>query len=623
MLTLRPYQAAAVDALLAHPPGGPRGALLVASVGAGKTEMGLSAAVQVLDQGGRVVWGAHRRELLDQPYQRLMRHWPKHAFRAGTVQGGRDAVDARMVFASIATITRPKRLADVLKHGQPDLLVVDEVHHATSTSYQPILDAFRGVRRIGLTATVDREDGSSLADQWDVVYSYDIADAVRDGWLVEPYAHRYHMPANVERSVNTGRLDKEDTGQEAADLLRHVVGHTVRALGQPVRAERLPWRDDRQIFDLRQRSGIVFCSTIAQARATAEALCADGWVARSISGDPTHTDLEQRALLLREYSAGRVQVLCNADLLTEGFDAPRTGFVVYARATRSRPLFVQALGRAMRLFDAAWPGSPHEMNRTDPRYRGRLDCVAVDLVGCTEEHSIIAAPVLVGEACAHAWVPTPFGGATCPTCEGKRACWESLQRGRDGTHTFTPGAQPVCRWCQRAQCPDSETGRHVWRRAEDHRFVCDACPAEYTDPLASLIKGRNLDKTEDVRFVEGDALGSGEVALVCVRPASSSGGEVWAVDLDAHGLILLSGVREGLGWWSVRWDRPAVGTLEVGPGGYSTRHAWAVAADVIRQTARRKLDAAKGREVWGGLDEAGRADLVERALRAMGVADAA
>lgn len=627
MLTLRPYQADAVEALLAHPASEPRGALFVGGVGVGKTEIALTAAARVLDRGGRVVWVVHRTSLLEQPYQRLLRYWPKHAFRAGFVQAARDAVDARCIFASIHTITRAKRLASLLRHGHPDLVVVDEVHHGTSASYAPVLEAFRSPRTqfIGLTATPDREDGASLADQWQIVASLDMVAAIDAGWNTIPYVSRYRMPSEIEQSVNEGRIDKEDLAQTNRDLMDHVVRHTVEAMCAPtITGSRLPWRDDLQTFDPRSLQWMVFTATVAQAKATAAALNARGWVARSISGDPNHTNPDQQRLLLTEYNARRVQVLCNANLLTEGVDAPVTGGVLYARRTASRPLFVQILGRGLRLDDPAWPrATAHEMNRIDPRYRGRLHCLAVDLVGCSDEHSIVSAPVLVGDACPHAGLrPTSSGGAMCPACEKKWACWASLQRGRDGQHAFVPDPQdeyrPKCRWCERPQCADSETGRHVWDPAPEHKFKCAHCPAEYTDPLAALLKGRAAVAAADRRFVDGDALSPGEVALVRV----STDPEAWAVGLDAQGFLLIVGSREGRGWWDVRWIRPGE-EIAVGPGGYDTRHAWGVAQDVIRQTARRARDARKGGEVWGGLDEAGRDRLIERAEQVLGVSHAA
>lgn len=604
----RPYQLAAIEAM-ARPCA--KGRLVVMGVGTGKTLTTLARVVQVLDAGGRVVWLAHRQELLTQPLNDLRKNWFKHAMRAGIVQADRDAVDAQCVFASIATLARPARLQALLAHGPIALVVVDEAHHEPSAQYRRVLEGLVGpdTELVGLTATPDREDGKPLEGRWDIVYSYDLLDGIRDGWLVEPYVSRYYMPELEAEIGPDGRLDFDTDVEEAVLLRNHVVHHTVAALTTPVRAERLPWRDDARDFDPRARRWLVFTATVHQATLTAQALCKAGIRARSISGDPRHTKPSDRELILRAYRQGEIQVLCNADLLTEGTDLPMTDGVLVARACRSRPLFVQILGRGARLHDKAWDHKHWGLaNRFDRRYTGKGDCLVIDLTGCTDEHSIVAAPVLIGEACDHRWEPAPEGGARCPDCKQTRPCWASLEAGRDGMHLWPSprrGAadepsivheRPACRFCGREQCRMAPEGKHVWRNLPDHKRGCVYCPAEYTDPLACMIRKRpGATETEDMRFVDGDEVGSGDVALVRldVHP------ETWAVDLDVHGLLLLTGAREGIGSWSIRWHRPAADPRPLGQG-LDTRRAWATARDMIRQTAKRRQDAYLQREVFGG-----------------------
>jgi ATP-dependent helicase IRC3 len=118
----------------------------------------------------------------------------------------------------------------------------------------------------------------------------------------------------------------------------------------------------------------VFTATVEQARQTAEAVQAAGISARWVSGE---TPGDDRRRLLRAFETGAVQVLCNAQVLTEGTDIPAIDCVVMARPTRSRGLYVQSIGRGLR-------PSP-----------GKEDCLIIDLVGASEEHKMIVAPVLL------------------------------------------------------------------------------------------------------------------------------------------------------------------------------------------------------------------------------------
>ena len=182
----------------------------------------------------------------------------------------------------------------------------------------------------------------------------------------------------------------------------------------------------------RGRSCLVFTATIDQARRTAEALREAGWKARHVSGK---TPKSERRRLLAAFQRGLIDVLCNAAVLTEGTDLPRASCVVFARPTRSWSLFVQCVGRGLRLFD------------------GKEDCFVLDLAGATEDHSLISAPVLIGGSrCPkspngnHDLHPAenPQEGAKCSHCGKKVPCGVNL-----GAHTYDKHHK--CSGCGRPQ----------------------------------------------------------------------------------------------------------------------------------------------------------------------------
>lgn len=578
-VTPRPYQldaaAAVVQTWEEHPD---RGALLVMATGLGKTFTGLLLAVrECLDKGGRLVWLAHREELVVQAYQSLVKGWTKHGLRAGIVQANRDACNARAVFASVMTLAQPKRMERLLRSGAPTLVVVDEAHHSPSDSHTKVIEQLTagGARLLGLTATPEREDGKDLGESWEIAYSMGIIDAIEGGWLTVPYAAE-HPIEDLDLSEVSGRRDYDDAELGAALLKAHIVEHTVAAMGEVLGAERLPWRDGVRQMTAKGRSCIVFTATVEQAKLTAVALTNAGWRAGWVCGEtPGH----ERRALLHKFATGQIDVLCNAAVLTEGTDLPRCSCVVLARPTRSWPLMVQMTGRGLRLHDPAWDRANGPMNALHEAYRGDREALILDLAGATRLHSLVSAPVLIGgTSCdksphgGHDFEKAKEGKAVCAHCGTKRACWEALQADKPGHHEYPPTGPAFCKHCGKAQCPDSEPDRrHIWIPQPEHKRLCMMCGTEGRDPLASLVRERReAESTDDTALMR----------LTGLEP------ETWAVDLDKHGIVLISGDREADRWQPVwvptggRKGRPLT------DGKVEGRLAWAVGKDVIRKAGK-------------------------------------
>jgi ATP-dependent helicase IRC3 len=367
-VNIRDYQDAAIKAARAAWSQGDRNAMIVLPTGTGKTIVGLSVVASAAAKGMRTLWLAHRQELLDQPLRSFRGLWGELGRDAGIVQADRDECRARTVFASMDTLRGETRLKRYLEGGPPTLVIVDEAHHSAAETWSRTLRALDEARvavagstpyKIGLTATPDRADGKSLAKIWKLVYSYPLPRAIREGNLVPPVFEKFLLPGlNLDEVGGGEDWDSEQLGEamEAAGA----VEHTVAAIRQ---------------FAIRRR-GIVFGATVKQARETAEALQKGGFQARWISGE---TPDDERSRLMKAFVSGAVQWLCNVDVLTEGTDLPPCDCVVMARPTRSRPRYMQALGRGLRLFP------------------GKEDCLVLDLVGATEEHRMIVAPILLDQ----------------------------------------------------------------------------------------------------------------------------------------------------------------------------------------------------------------------------------
>lgn len=344
MPTLRPYQQQALHALRMAREEAPleqRQAIEMAT-GLGKTITFAVEADHALDEGAdRVLILAHTEELVDQAETKVRLMAPDRA--VGVVKAGRNEVAADIVVGSVPTLARPDRRRDLKSVG---LVIVDEAHHAVATSYRDILihyGAFSGLRHdneygdpsgmgnfpkctpaTGYSATLERADGTPLGGVWqNIAFSRGISWAVRKGFLVEPVGYQVSVP-------ELGAV--ADASKEAVD----------NALVDSIAPARVveAWAEKAGGV-----STMLFAPLVRSARAFADAFNAAGVSAAVVWGDMPADD---RKATLAAYEAGSITVLCNAMLLTEGVDIPRCKCVIWARPTRSRPLFIQGVGRGLR-----------------------------------------------------------------------------------------------------------------------------------------------------------------------------------------------------------------------------------------------------------------------------------
>ena len=401
--TLRAYQTEAIDAVRDHFRAGNRSALVVMATGCGKTFTALTAVASTIENGKRVLWLAHRRELLLQTAQAWALGWPGLA-PAGILQAENDENAAALVCASVGTVGRrsdeaDSRLRQYLSHGLPSLIVVDEAHHSAAGQWRGILDvigkeatkAGHTVYRMGLTATPERTDSASLVELWGALpaYCYDYGRAIDEDYLVAPVYVVSQMTMDDEtraalaaaREAFAADEFRDDRAELAAWAKIAIEGglieHTVSAMGKNIIG----------------RKSIVFAATVAQAEATALALRAVGWSAFVISANTPRKD---RASLLARFAAGEIDAICNCTVLTEGTDLPRCDGIVAARPFSSRPLWVQAVGRGLRLHPE------------------KSDCIVLDLVGASEEHDEVYAAVLIDQIEGEDTDQRSSGGGSMP-----------------------------------------------------------------------------------------------------------------------------------------------------------------------------------------------------------------
>ena len=181
-MELRPYQAAARDAILSEWAQGRQRTLLVLPTGCGKTIVFSALIEECVRAGERVLVLAHRGELLSQAADKLKR---TTGLTAATEKAGESSLGSwyRVVVGSVQSLMRPGRLSR-FEADYFDTIVIDEAHHCLSESYQRVLEHFPGAKVLGVTATPERSDLRNLGQYFDsLAYEYTLPKAIREGYL--------------------------------------------------------------------------------------------------------------------------------------------------------------------------------------------------------------------------------------------------------------------------------------------------------------------------------------------------------------------------------------------------------------------------------------------------------
>ncbi len=346
-MELRPYQSAARDAILNQWADGINRTLLVLPTGCGKTIVFAKVIEERVRQGGNVLILAHREELLQQASDKLA---TATGLMTALEKAESTSVDSwfNVTVGSVQTLQSQKRL-ERFSPDHFDTIVVDEAHHAVSSSYRRVLDYFKDARVLGVTATADRGDKRNLGEVFETIaYEYTLVKAIREGYLSPIKA--LTLPLSIDLSgvkVQSGDFQVVALGSALDPYLDQIAG---------LMAEHC-----------RNRKTVVFLPLVATSQKMRDLLIAHGMTAAEVNGES-----KDRAEVLADFHAGRYQVLCNSMLLTEGWDEPAVDCIVCLRPTKVRALYAQIVGRGTRLapgkkelllLDFLWQTEKHDLCR--------------------------------------------------------------------------------------------------------------------------------------------------------------------------------------------------------------------------------------------------------------------
>jgi superfamily II DNA or RNA helicase len=327
-MTLRPYQVEAVEAVLREWQTNLR-TLLVLPTGCGKTIVFASICERLVADGARVLVLAHREELIRQAVDKIAKATGLSCAVEKAEEFAGSYCLERVVVGSVQTLLSQTRREAL---PAPTHIIVDEAHHVLSASYQTVLAHWPDAHVLGVTATPDRGDMRELGEFFQSLsYEYTLPDAIQQGHLCKIRA--LTIPLNI---------DLGKTELQAGDLSAQQVASAIEPYMEQIAAEMAKHCIGRKT--------LVFLPLISTSQKFVEWLNKAGLRAREVNGTS-----EDRAETLRDFGAGKFDVLCNAMLLTEGYDEPAIDCVVVLRQTRVRSLYAQMVGRGTRLS----PGKEH------------------------------------------------------------------------------------------------------------------------------------------------------------------------------------------------------------------------------------------------------------------------
>jgi superfamily II DNA or RNA helicase len=315
--------------------------LVVAATGTGKTVIAAFDYKSFCEKNpsgkNRLIFLAHREEILVQAIDTFKAVLKDYNF--GSLYVGKNKPDSMdHLFISIQTFNSQK-FYEKTPEDFYDFIVLDETHHASAESYQPLFSHYKPKVFLGLTATPERSDGISVERYFDNHISAEIRlpEAI-EMKLLSPFQY-----FGITDSVDLKNIIWKRGGYDDNELDRLYVSD-VRSAGQ--RASLIVASVRKYIADMEHTKGLGFCVSIEHAKFMAESFNGAGISSRYLTSF-SPDDLRKNAKeMLR---TGEIKFIFVVDIYNEGVDIPEVNTVLFLRPTKSLTVFIQQLGRGLRL----------------------------------------------------------------------------------------------------------------------------------------------------------------------------------------------------------------------------------------------------------------------------------
>ncbi len=350
-ITLRPHQVAAADAVEAAFRAGAMRPLVDMCVASGKSLTFAELARREIARGGRVIIGAHTRELVEQNAEACRLLMPGVHVGINAAALGERTWRAPIICAAIQSVYKNAR-----SFGPITMLGVDEAHlvpHSESGMYRELHRALNYPRMVGGSGTVFRLQGGSLVEGdgapfESVVFRYGILDGIRDGYLSPAFS--IGADDKMDASKLRTRQGEYTAESQDAQMIVAMDNHIAQMVHHG-------WQD--------RRAWLVFEASAKSATAMAARM--NEWKIPTglvLGTTPAH----ERARAIEQFRRGELRAMVNVAALTTGFNVPGVDLLVMRRRTKSLGLYIQIAGRGL---------------RTAP---GKTDCAVLDFAGNIDQH---------------------------------------------------------------------------------------------------------------------------------------------------------------------------------------------------------------------------------------------
>lgn len=287
-----------------------KGVMLVSPAGSGKSIIIAEIARLTTKKGNRVLFMVHRKELINQMRQSFKQQ------------------DVNMKLCTLMTV---RRVANRLgKLPKPQLIITDETHHSRAKSYRKVYDYYKDIPRLGFTATSWRMSHKGFTDIYD-----QIAMGPSVKWLIDHHhLAPFHYYAPKLSDLKEDELKANSTGDFTKNSIDDALGKTI--FGDVYQ---------KWLKFAKGQKTIIYCHSIEYSKRTAQQFQQHGINAVHVD---SKTPSDQRDQIMADFKAGKIKVLCNVDLISEGFNVPDCSCSLLLRPTKSLVLFIQQSMRCMR-----------------------------------------------------------------------------------------------------------------------------------------------------------------------------------------------------------------------------------------------------------------------------------
>jgi len=341
-MELRAYQKEIIHETRQYMKQGIKSILITSPTGSGKTILTASMLKTCASKNMSAWFIVHRVELIRQSIQAFHDVGVRHGIIASGFQ------EAKRLPIQIASMQTLARRLD--RYRKPQLIIYDECHHLPSGTWSKVFDHFPDAFHIGLTATPERLDGAGLGNHFQkMVHGKSVKWLIENGYL-SPY--RIYAPSSIStRGVHTRMGDFVKS--ELSELVDKptITGCAIENYKKYCNKKR----------------AIVFASSIEHSKHIVSQFNNNGIQAAHVDGG---TEKNERIRLFEEFKKGNILILSNVDIAGEGVDVPAIEAVILLRPTQSLGMFLQQVGRSLRIFE------------------GKKEAIILDHVGNVVRHGL-------------------------------------------------------------------------------------------------------------------------------------------------------------------------------------------------------------------------------------------